>query len=268
MIIKNAEHEITAVKPNQYPITGFPEVAFVGRSNVGKSSIINTLLNRKNLARVGQTPGKTRQINFFAVNGNFYLVDLPGYGFANVSKDMKASWENIIETYLYSRKQNQLKLVVMLVDIRHSPSKDDIIMYQWIQGFGMKSIIVATKADKITRSQINVRLNDIRKVLQLDKSTKIIPFSAEKRTGKEEVLEEIGRSLFGDETAVELSAAGDEKREGTDKIAQGNGITQKSNEKELETAQEHDELVELDKLDASEIPEDTEESTEFEEPAE
>lgn len=268
MIIKNAEHEITAVKPNQYPITEFPEVAFVGRSNVGKSSIINTLLNRKNLARVGQTPGKTRQINFFVVNDNFYLVDLPGYGFANVSKDMKASWENIIETYLYSRKQNQLKLVVMLVDIRHSPSKDDIIMYQWIQGFGMKFIIVATKADKITRSQINVRLNDIRKVLQLDKSTKIIPFSAEKRTGKEEVLEEIGRSLFGAKVAVELSATGDEQKEGTNKTIQGNVLAQKSNEKQLETALELDELVELDKLDAYEIPEDTEESTESEEPAE
>ena len=268
MIIKNAEHEITAVKPNQYPVTGFPEVAFVGRSNVGKSSIINTLLNRKNLARVGQTPGKTRQINFFVVNGNFYLVDLPGYGFANVSKDMKASWENIIETYLYSRKQNQLKLVVMLVDIRHSPSKDDIIMYQWIKGFGMKAIIVATKADKITRSQINVRLNDIRKVLQLDKSTKLIPFSSEKRTGKEEVLEEIGRSLFGAETDVELSAVEAEKKEGADKTGRGEELAQKSNKKQQETAHEMDELVELDKLDDSELAEDIDETTEFEEPAE
>jgi GTP-binding protein len=267
MIIKNAEHEITAVKPNQYPVSGFPEVAFVGRSNVGKSSIINTLLNRKNLARVGQTPGKTRQINFYIINGDFYLVDLPGYGFANVSKDLKASWENIIETYLYSRKQNHLKLVIMLVDIRHSPSKDDIVMHQWIKGFGMRCLIVATKADKIPRSQINVRLNDIRKVLQLDSSTRIIPFSAEKRTGKEEVLEEIGRSLFEVETAVELSA-GDEKREGTDKMTQGDQSDKKSNKKQLETAQELDELVELDKLDASEEPEDIEESTEFEEPAE
>ncbi len=207
MIIKNAEHEITAVKPNQYPVTGFPEVAFVGRSNVGKSSIINTLLNRKNLARVGQTPGKTRQINFYNVNNNFYLVDLPGYGFANVSKDMKASWENIIERYLYTRKQNHLKLVIMLVDIRHSPSKDDIVMHQWIKGFGMNALIVATKSDKISRSQTNVRINDIRKVLQLDKSTKVIPFSSENRTGKDEVLNEIEKSLFMDETSVELPEA-------------------------------------------------------------
>jgi GTP-binding protein len=195
MIIKNAEHEITAVKPDQYPVTGFPEIAFVGRSNVGKSSIINTLLNRKTLARVGKTPGKTRQINFYNVNGNFYLVDLPGYGFANVSKDMKASWENIIETYLYSRKQNQLRLVVLLVDIRHAPSKDDITMHQWIRGFGLNAIIIATKADKITRSQINVRVNDIRKVLGLDSSSKIIPFSSLNKYGLDATLSEIEKSL-------------------------------------------------------------------------
>lgn len=195
MIIKYAEHEITAVKPNQYPVTGYPEVAFVGRSNVGKSSIINTLLNRKSLARVGNTPGKTRQINFYNVNKNFYLVDLPGYGFANVSKDMKASWENIIETYLYSRKQNNLRLVVMLVDIRHSPSKDDIVMHQWLKGFGLEAVIVATKADKITRSQINIRINDIKKVLGLDSSAKVIPFSSHNRYGLEAVLDEIDKSL-------------------------------------------------------------------------
>jgi GTP-binding protein len=195
MIIKYAEHEITAVKPNQYPVTGYPEVAFVGRSNVGKSSIINTLLNRKSLARVGNTPGKTRQINFYNVNNNFYLVDLPGYGFANVSKDMKASWENIIETYLYSRKQNNLKLVVMLVDIRHSPSKDDIVMHQWLRGFGLEALIVATKSDKITRSQINIRINDIKKVLQMDSSAKVIPFSSQNRNGLEAVLDEIDKSL-------------------------------------------------------------------------
>lgn len=195
MIIKNAEHEITAVKPNQYPVTGYPEVAFVGRSNVGKSSIINTLVNRKSLARVGSTPGKTRQINFYNINKSFYLVDLPGYGFANVSKDMKASWENIIETYLYSRRDTNLKLIVLLVDIRHSPSKDDITMYQWIKGFGLNALIVATKADKITRSQINLRVNDIKKVLQLDSSSKVIPFSSENRVGLEAVLDEINKSI-------------------------------------------------------------------------
>jgi GTP-binding protein len=195
MIIKNASHEITAVKPNQYPVSGFPEIAFAGRSNVGKSSIINTLVNRKALARVGSTPGKTRQINFFNVNDQFYLVDLPGYGFANVSKEMKASWQNIIETYLYSRKESHLKMVVLLVDIRHSPSKDDIMMYQWLKGFGLNTLVIANKSDKISRSQINVRVNDIRKVLQLDSSEKVIPFSTENRYGLEKVLGEFDNIL-------------------------------------------------------------------------
>ncbi|WP_313561093.1 ribosome biogenesis GTP-binding protein YihA/YsxC [Ruminiclostridium cellobioparum] len=195
MIVKKAEHVITAVKPNQYPSTGYPEIAFVGRSNVGKSSIINTLVNRKSLARVGGTPGKTRQINFYNVNDTFYLVDLPGYGFANVSKEMKASWENIIETYLYSRKENNLKLIVLLVDIRHSPSKDDITMNQWIRGFGLNTLIIATKADKISRSQINLRVNDIKKVLQLSNTDKVLPFSSEKRIGIEAVWSEIDVNL-------------------------------------------------------------------------
>lgn len=188
MIIKSAEHEITAVKPNQYPTTGYPEIAFVGRSNVGKSSIINTLVNRKSLARVGNTPGKTRQINFFKVNNEFYLVDLPGYGFANVSKEMKASWENIIETYLYARQQTNLKVVALLVDIRHSPTKDDITMHQWLKGFGIDTLIIATKADKISKSQINIRVNDIKKVLGLDADATVIPFSSENRVGLERIL--------------------------------------------------------------------------------
>ena len=195
MIIKNASHEITAVKPNQYPVTGFPEIAFAGRSNVGKSSIINTLVNRKSLARVGSTPGKTRQINFYDVNEKFYLVDLPGYGFASVSKEMKATWSNIIETYLYSRKENFLKMVVLLVDIRHSPSKDDIMMYQWLKGFGLNTLIIANKADKITRGQINPRINDIRKVLQLDAAEKVIPFSTSNRLGLEKVWAEFDNAL-------------------------------------------------------------------------
>lgn len=191
MIIKSAEHEITAVKPNQYPTTGYPEIAFVGRSNVGKSSIINTLVNRKSLARVGATPGKTRQINFFKVNNEFYLVDLPGYGFANVSKEMKASWENIIETYLYARQQTNLKVVALLVDIRHSPTKDDITMHQWLKGFGIDTLIIATKADKISKSQINIRVNDIKKVLGLDADATVIPFSSENRVGLERILAEL-----------------------------------------------------------------------------
>ncbi len=201
MIVKKAEHVITAVKPNQYPAEGLPEIAFAGRSNVGKSSIINTLVNRKSLARVGATPGKTRQINFYNVNDSFFLVDLPGYGFANVSKEMKASWENIIDTYLYSRKENYLKCIALLVDIRHAPSKDDITMFQWLKGFGLNTIVIATKADKVSRSQIKLRVDDIKKTLQLAKEDKVIPFSSEKRIGIEEAWREIegmlGNSMPG-----------------------------------------------------------------------
>lgn len=195
MKIINVQHEITAVKAHQYPNTGFQEIAFVGRSNVGKSSIINTLVNRKNLARVGATPGKTRVINFYNVNDDFYLVDLPGYGYANVSKDMKESWHETIETYLYSRSNLRLNLIILLVDIRHAPSKDDIIMYQWLMSYGMKTVIVATKSDKVTRSQINVRINEIRKVLGIDKDVKVIPFSSQSRQGIDEVWKQIEDNL-------------------------------------------------------------------------
>lgn len=195
MKITNVQHEITAVKLAQYPKTGFQEIAFVGRSNVGKSSIINTLVNRKNLARVGATPGKTRVINFYNVNDDFYLVDLPGYGFASVSKEMKESWHEIIETYLYSRSKLHLNLIILLVDIRHAPSKDDIMMYQWLMGYGMKTVVVATKSDKVSRSQINVRINEIRKVLGIDKDVKVIPFSSENRQGIDEVWKMIDDNL-------------------------------------------------------------------------
>ena len=191
MKIIKAEHVITAVKPEQYPATGFQEVAFVGRSNVGKSSIINTLTNRKNLARVGATPGKTRQINFFNINDEFYLVDLPGYGYASVSKDMKASWHKIIETYLYKRAALELSVVLLLVDIRHDPTKDDLMMLQWLNGYGIETLVVATKADKLSRSQIKPRLSAIKKVLGLNEKEVIIPFSSEARTGIDEVWQAV-----------------------------------------------------------------------------
>jgi GTP-binding protein len=197
MIIKNSRYEVTAVKPDQYPKTIIPEIAFVGRSNVGKSSIINTLLSRKNLARVGATPGKTRQVNFYNVDERFYFVDLPGYGYASVSKTEKSSWGNIIETYLSTRKQ--LKLVIMLVDIRHTPSKDDKLMHDWIMSYNMPYIIVAAKADKISRAQINLKLKDIRGELGLTGDIKLIAFSSETRQGKEEILEAVSCSITDSE---------------------------------------------------------------------
>ena len=152
MNLNNARYELTAVRSDQYPGGSIPEVAFVGRSNVGKSSIINALLNRKNLARVASTPGKTREINFYNIDDSMYLVDLPGYGYASVARDKKLSWGETIETYLNLRLQ--LKLVILLVDIRHKPSADDRMMYEWICERNAPHLVVATKSDKIPKSMV------------------------------------------------------------------------------------------------------------------
>jgi GTP-binding protein len=179
----------TAVRKEQYPIEILPEAAFVGRSNVGKSSLINTLLNRKKLARVASTPGKTRQINFYNIDDKLSFVDLPGYGYAKVAKSTKDTWSDIIDTYLTSRKQ--LKMIVMIVDIRHSPSEHDIMMYKWILSMQLPHIIAASKLDKIPRSKIKERVQDINKVLKTDDGIKIIPFSSETKHGKDELWNEI-----------------------------------------------------------------------------
>lgn len=190
MNLNNARYERTAVHPSQYPAGELPEIAFVGRSNVGKSSIINTLLNRKNLARVGATPGKTREINFYNIDDVFYLVDLPGYGYASVSKEKKSSWAKVVDTYLTTRGE-RLKFIIMLADIRHAPSKDDVLMHQWLSANNIKHSIVLTKADKIPRSQIRPRAEEIKKVLGLEASVNPIVFSAETRQGRDETWSEI-----------------------------------------------------------------------------
>lgn len=189
MNIGKSSFEITAVKPEQYPAGDLPEVAFAGRSNVGKSSIINTLLNRRGLARVSGEPGKTRGINFFNIDGTMYFVDLPGYGFAKVSKEQKASWGNMIETYLNTRKQ--LKVVVMLVDIRHTPTADDRMMYGWIIERGISHMVVATKADKIPRGQVQKRLSEIRTVLGLKADVSLTAYSSETRQGIDQIWKEL-----------------------------------------------------------------------------
>lgn len=185
MDLNKARYELTAVKPEQYPSGNIPEIALVGRSNVGKSTIINTLLNRRNMARVSSEPGKTRGINFYNIDDAYYLVDLPGYGYASVSKGEKHSWGKIIETYLNSRRQ--LKMVIMLVDIRHAPSSDDRMMYKWILEHSMPHIMVAAKTDKIPRSRIQARKQDIQKVLGTAEGTEIIAYSSETRQGKDEI---------------------------------------------------------------------------------
>ncbi len=185
MNLNNARYELTAVRPDQYPGSSIPEVAFAGRSNVGKSSIINALLNRRGLARVAATPGKTREINFYNIDGCMYLVDLPGYGYASVSKEKRSSWGQIIETYLNMRLQ--LKLLILLVDIRHKPSDDDRIMYDWICSRSVPHLVVATKLDKITRSQVKARLQEIKTTLGVDDDGEILPFSSETKQGRDEL---------------------------------------------------------------------------------
>lgn len=189
MIIKNSDIYATAVSPSQYPETGLPEVAFAGRSNVGKSSLINSLVNRKSLARTSSTPGKTRVINFFSVNEDLYLVDLPGYGYAKVAKDEKAKWGQMIEDYLNHREQ--LKLVILLVDVRHEPTKDDKIMYEWMKATGSQMVVVATKADKLTRNHRNKSLQQIRKSLQMSQEDILLHFSSQTKEGRDELWETI-----------------------------------------------------------------------------
>jgi len=189
MEIKTAVYELTAFKPEQYPKSILPEIAFVGRSNVGKSSLINALVNRKNLARESVTPGKTRGLNFYNIDRRLYFVDLPGYGYAKVSKAEKEFWGRMIDTYLHTR--NQLELIIMLVDIRHTPSVDDQTMYQWLAAQNKPNLVVAAKLDKILRSQTNQRLQDIRQTLELNEKAPLIPFSAETKQGRDEIWDQI-----------------------------------------------------------------------------
>lgn len=193
LALNNSRYELTAVRPDQYPGGNMPEIAFAGRSNAGKSSIINTLLNRRNLARVAMTPGKTREINFYNVDEKLYLIDLPGYGYAKVSKEKKLSWGAVVDTYLNSR--HQLKLVILMVDIRHQPSDEDKIMYDWLAGNEVPHAVVATKADKIPRSQVNPRLADIRNALEMREGISLIPFSSETKLGRDEVWSVINKNV-------------------------------------------------------------------------
>jgi GTP-binding protein len=186
MIIKSVEFLTSATRKSQYPPEGVPEIAFAGRSNVGKSSLINLLMNRRKLAKVSQNPGKTRTINFFVVNGEFRIVDLPGYGYAKVSKAEAEKWGPMMEEYLSGRPG--LLKVVQLVDVRHAPSAQDKQMYEYLQYYGLDGLVVATKADKVSRAELNRNLAVIRRELKCKKDDRIIPVSALNKTGTEEVL--------------------------------------------------------------------------------
>lgn len=195
MIIKKSDLDTVAVKPSQYPSQDLKEIAFAGRSNVGKSSLLNLLTGRKKLARVSGSPGKTRTINFYIINDEFRIVDLPGYGYAKVSKSMSEGWGEMMETYLEGRP-NLLK-VIQLVDIRHAPSKQDVEMYEYLRHFGLDGIVVATKADKISRNQLQKHIKMIRQTLKLSPEDKVIPVSALKKTGYEDLLNEMENLLEG-----------------------------------------------------------------------
>ncbi|MGL4875670.1 MAG: ribosome biogenesis GTP-binding protein YihA/YsxC [Clostridium sp.] len=189
MRIKQSEFIISAVRKPQYPIDERVEIAFVGRSNVGKSSIINALTNRKKLAKVSQTPGKTKLINFFLINNDFYLVDLPGYGYAKVSKVEKESWGKTIEDYLAGR--DELKRVVLLVDSRHKPTGDDIMMHEWIKHYGYDVVVVATKSDKLSNNDLRKSEKLIRQTLKLEKEEKLHFFSSLNKKGKDELIDNL-----------------------------------------------------------------------------
>ena len=187
MVIKNVSLETVCGITSTLPDNKFPEIAFAGKSNVGKSSLINGLLNRKSLARTSATPGKTQTINFYNVNDQMYLVDLPGYGYAKVSEAEKIKWGQLIERYLHNSKQ--LKAVFLLIDIRHEPSANDKMMYNWIVEMGYNPIIIATKLDKIKRSQIQKHVKMIKQGLELIPGTVVIPFSSTTKQGRDEIWE-------------------------------------------------------------------------------
>ncbi|AQP52988.1 YihA family ribosome biogenesis GTP-binding protein [Vagococcus penaei] len=183
MKVHNAEIVISAVQPEQYPKTPLPEIALAGRSNVGKSSFINTLIDRKGLARTSSKPGKTQTLNFYLIENALHFVDVPGYGYAKVSKTERAKWGQMIETYLTQREQ--LKAVISLIDMRHDPSVDDIQMYEFLKYYNIPVIVVATKADKISRGKWNKHESAIKKKLEFDPADDFVVFSSETGMGKE-----------------------------------------------------------------------------------
>lgn len=192
MIVRNPKFEISAVSSKQYPNGDLPEIVLVGKSNVGKSSFINTMINRKNLARTSNVPGKTRQINFYNIDNLFYFVDLPGYGFSKMSKKEKIVSGKYIEEYLKNR--DNISLIIFLLDIRHKPTEDDMLMYDYILKSNLPFIVVTNKADKIAITKVQEEVNRIKEILGISYST-IIPFSAERKIYTEKAWEEIEKNI-------------------------------------------------------------------------
>ena len=194
MNFNNVEFLISAAAPKDFPSNRLPEIAFAGKSNVGKSSVINRILNRKNFARVGDKPGKTIHVNYFTVDKKCYFVDLPGYGYAQVSQSEKARWGKLMEDYFAA---GRITLGVLIVDYRHPPTKNDITMAQWFIGSGCPFVVVANKMDKLKKSELEPNLVTIREDLELPEGTPIIPFSAEKGNGKDDLVKLILKAVEG-----------------------------------------------------------------------
>lgn len=201
MVIKNINLETVCGITSVLPQNELPEIAFAGKSNVGKSSLINALMNRKSYARISATPGKTQTINFYNINSELYLVDLPGYGYAKVSEKEKEQWGKLIERYLHGSAQ--LKAVFLLIDIRHDPSANDKMMYDWIVNQGFQPIIIATKLDKLKRSQIQKHVKMVREGLKLIPGTRVIPFSSVTKQGRDDIWA-AAEEAVNEETAEEF----------------------------------------------------------------
>lgn len=197
MVIKNVSLETVIGVTSKIPENQMPELAFAGKSNVGKSSLINALMNRKSLARTSAQPGKTQTINFYNINQELYFVDLPGYGYAKVSLEAKEKWGKMVERYL--KKSRQLRAVFLLIDIRHEPSANDRQMYEWICSNGYHPVIIATKMDKINRSQLQKHIKMVKQGLEVDKNTIVIPFSAVSKQGRDEIYALIDKFLSAKE---------------------------------------------------------------------
>lgn len=192
MFISTAEIVISAVQPEQYPEDHLPEVVLLGRSNVGKSSFINAMIDRRDLARTSSQPGKTQTINFYRLNERFYFVDMPGYGYAKVSKKEREKFGKMIETYLLTREH--LKMVLLLVDSRHPPTEDDVLMYRWLEYYQIKPLVIASKSDKLSKNQLNRSMKTLKNTLDLDDESYIF-FSATTKKGKEKIWQKIEQQL-------------------------------------------------------------------------
>ena len=195
MLVKNPKFYISAVSPKQYPINGLPEIVLAGKSNVGKSSFINTLINRKSLARTSSEPGKTRQINFYDIDSKFYFVDLPGYGYSKMSKKEQEKVGEFIEQYLFTRKN--ISLIILILDIRHKPTQNDIIMYEYIKNTNLPYIIVLNKADKIAITKVDDILQERKQDLKItDEKVTVLPFSSQRKIYSETIWNKISENIF------------------------------------------------------------------------